>query len=1211
MVKLPNFSVLAVNAQRLGSDRKRNQLFSKLASTSFDVFLVSETGRPDASSCEDWESQCAGLGLSSLFVPDGNVALIWRSESPKFTLVDGSINSLSSRLGTAAHATRLCDATFVVGTTTITIVSVYAPNSDASLGGGLQGAFLRDVESVLRRQDGSNELILAGDWNCVEDPAIDSSIPTSRDDGEAMRNLARHSSLSDAFRILCPRKRGVFTNEPPSQSHAQRRLDRVYVSAGLVDTVTSHHLATRMCTSTHKPVVVKFVVPGAVEIGPGKFKLGLHHIDGLEDYHKWLVQSLHASAVASNPDDPVAAWIATKTALLPRLADLSRVLTSFRRRTDTEGEQERRFQSAAIRARLPSSLTAHASVKIRLRQVRTADLTPALKVQGVESSDPNAMLGEARAFFEDLYSDRPTDPSAMEKIARLRHQVLRGDAVQELEADYDLEELWDALQSCNRRSSPGPDGLPFQFYTATWEVTGPILLDALNALATRDDVSLPCTESHIHLLHKQGAHEELGNKRPLSLINTDTRLFSQAHNKRLAPMLSRILEPTQTGFVPGRWIGDNIAALQCAIDAPSDLARDGLVALLDFEKAYDRVAHDYLDKMLEMFNFGPRARRWYRSTFVRQTARVYLNGWLSAPFAIRSGVRQGDPLAPSLFAIAIEGLALLIRNRVRGRGTLVTRVATFGAARTVVPDSDLIFRELLFADDVACGLDDYGDALKLRRAVDIYCRASSSKLSESKSFLYPLGERYRDPSKRPENFSWNIRLHLGPFRYLGIQLGREVDNGKQWRTIKSGVLKRMRSIPMFDLPIATKCAILNIYCFSKIIYYDRFVPAPDDIVADIQQAALDSIWGNIEKTSSNRITDERLYTPVLHGGFGLQDLSLLLRGGRARWVYDLLPQADRKIQHRLFMRHLMLRSERLLLASRQAQWAPPRSWYRKWRWYLPICHPLEGDRYRTECDMLNALASVLVELPPRWHKFFDAWTAFTTIRAPLSNNSATWCTHVVALEDGFDTDIPIEWFAWRGDPAVITPGAFVRPSAALHHHSYPLIMPVGWTTRFPTISTNRWLDCWRFYATLRRDSPDVEDTVHRISLWNLHPASQIGGAGPRDGATPNDLNKDCILCRRHVIEDFEHLLGDCPVSRWIWSATTDLPLPPLVDLVCPRPQAASLRPFAQRAFFVYEVWQLARKRRYARTIIDAPVTDFEARQASANIVEAMSRCRLR
>ncbi|KAK4045953.1 hypothetical protein OIV83_006494, partial [Microbotryomycetes sp. JL201] len=114
-------------------------------------------------------------------------------------------------------------------------------------------------------------------------------------------------------------------------------------------------------------------------------------------------------------------------------------------------------------------------------------------------------------FFESLYNQKVVfaqDVRVITECLRKNGQTLCHEAAQQLKRDYTLTELLDALKSCNMRSSPGPDGLPFQFYASTWEVTGPILLCVLNSLATVDLADRPTTELHIHLLQKPGGRAD-------------------------------------------------------------------------------------------------------------------------------------------------------------------------------------------------------------------------------------------------------------------------------------------------------------------------------------------------------------------------------------------------------------------------------------------------------------------------------------------------------------------------------------------------------------------------------------------------------------------------------------------------------------------------------------------------------------------------------
>ena len=67
------------------------------------------------------------------------------------------------------------------------------------------------------------------------------------------------------------------------------------------------------------------------------------------------------------------------------------------------------------------------------------------------------------------------------------------------------------------------------------------------------------------------------------------------------------------------------------------------------------------------------------------------NGFTTGPFSLSRGVRQGDPLSPYLFIIALETLAIKIRNDDSIKGVCIGGETT---------------RLSLFADDITCFLHD-------------------------------------------------------------------------------------------------------------------------------------------------------------------------------------------------------------------------------------------------------------------------------------------------------------------------------------------------------------------------------------------------------------------------------------------------------------------------------------------------------------------------
>ena len=133
-------------------------------------------------------------------------------------------------------------------------------------------------------------------------------------------------------------------------------------------------------------------------------------------------------------------------------------------------------------------------------------------------------------------------------------------------------------------------------------------------------------------------------------------------------MLLDLVHPDQCGFMPARSTRHCLRRLNIALDAQSSLTGSLSLMLLDFEKAFDTVDWGYIEQVLIRLGFGPYFRRCVRALYFEPRAQVRVNGTLSAPFYIQRGTRQGCPLSPLLFALAIEPVALRIRIDAKVRG---------------------------------------------------------------------------------------------------------------------------------------------------------------------------------------------------------------------------------------------------------------------------------------------------------------------------------------------------------------------------------------------------------------------------------------------------------------------------------------------------------------------------------------------------------------
>ncbi|EEY66740.1 uncharacterized protein PITG_23108 [Phytophthora infestans T30-4] len=105
-------------------------------------------------------------------------------------------------------------------------------------------------------------------------------------------------------------------------------------------------------------------------------------------------------------------------------------------------------------------------------------------------------------------------------------------------------------------------------------------------------------------------------------------------------------------------------AILATAKAESELAAalSRVILLLDFRKAYDTVAREFLFLVLIRFGFSPEFVQMLRNLHEGTTARFLVNGELSDPQDVVSSIRQGCPLVPLLFILAAEVLALAIQQ---------------------------------------------------------------------------------------------------------------------------------------------------------------------------------------------------------------------------------------------------------------------------------------------------------------------------------------------------------------------------------------------------------------------------------------------------------------------------------------------------------------------------------------------------------------------
>ena len=97
--------------------------------------------------------------------------------------------------------------------------------------------------------------------------------------------------------------------------------------------------------------------------------------------------------------------------------------------------------------------------------------------------------------------------------------------------------------------------------------------------------------------------------RPITLLNLDFKIAAKAIAKRLESILPNLIHPDQTGFVKGRYIGENIRLISDIMEYTKLQKIPGILVSLDFRKAFDSIEWPFIMKTLDYFNFGSDIKR--------------------------------------------------------------------------------------------------------------------------------------------------------------------------------------------------------------------------------------------------------------------------------------------------------------------------------------------------------------------------------------------------------------------------------------------------------------------------------------------------------------------------------------------------------------------------------------------------------------------------
>ncbi|OJT10530.1 Transposon TX1 uncharacterized 149 kDa protein [Trametes pubescens] len=590
-----------------------------------------------------------------------------------------------------------------------------------------------------------------------------------------------------------------------------------------------------------------------------------------------------------------------------RLSELARLPTPLEREHAEEmasltlqlrsmKEKRHKQQQTAMRAKHRTLGESPTKYWTRLHRTHAPrELIPAFEREGectregekVYESNTARMAEMARAHHDAIQLDGPdvTPPEQREHDIKVSLESidarLSDDQVEDMGAAISWGDCEHALKFAKTGTAPGLDGIQYE----VWKTMHARFVEdskrergAFNVLAVLHRAFQDISEHGVvnstdfaqgwmsPIYKEKGELTKVVNYRPITLLNTDYKLLTKVLAVRLAAVAQDIVHPAQAGFVPGRRLHNHTQLARMMMEWAEVSEENGAIVALDQEKAYDKISHDYLWRVLDRFGIPESFTGIIKALYGSAVTSVVINGVTSKTYRIYRGVRQGDPLSCLLFDLAIEPLSAMIRkSAIRGFN---------------IPNSAVALKATLFADDTTVYLAESDDFTALQCVLDTWCSAAKAKFNIKKTEIIPIGaQEYRKEMAETYRTTGEWRnypkgVHVAadgaPVRVLGAFMGNKVLQCEVWSAKLEKVDRALDKWRTGNMTLVGKKHAVQMVIGGMTQFLTNVQRMPEQVVKRFVKMARDFVW---DEKHYIPVAMDQLYLPQEQGGIALLDMN--------------------------------------------------------------------------------------------------------------------------------------------------------------------------------------------------------------------------------------------------------------------------------------------------------------------------------------------------